>query len=633
MELQKVEELGLSLIDKQVTHRDYKRVCDLAKDYLSLITGEDVGRMLEQFIKREDAEMFEQRKRITQPITGAVAGSLIKPFYKVSRNDKVKSSFDFKNPSKTDAVKTMLKTFYGEQRKENKGLDFWLKTRFVELSFNDPNAWIVTEWQTPEPQQIAEPKPYEVTSAEAINFEIKNNELNWLFVQAGTFLNKYNDKGEFLEVSVGIKYTIYEKDNTVTFTEVCRNGYLKKQVELKSNEEFVEAKGKVFVKATFSPNLGYVPAFRVGYKRDQGTNGRTFVNPFHEAMPYFKKSIKTVSELDLTMALHTFPQKLQYVQKCTGVSREKKCNNGKIADGSECTACTGRGFKLHTTAQDAILLPMPDNKEDLIPLDSILTYKSPPIDLIKFQKDYITDLKLDAHLAVYNSQMFASGELQVAKTATEIDSNMESIYDTLEPYTEKVSEVWKDFVYTFAKLATVEKPEDGNILHQFPSDLKLKTTRMLLEELKAANDSGAPSFMRDAINNDLADIIYTGDDVGKLKYETKHKFFPFNGKNPDEIAMLVASNYVSDFTKVLYSNFEAIFTDIEKEKPLFWLMESYAEQWTILSDKVKEYMDELNLSTDNVTLNFGSATDAGLDNGDTTGGNEGTVEDEETEEV
>lgn len=631
MELQKVEELGLSLIDKQATHRDYERSVNLAKDYLSLITGEDVGRMLEQFIKREDTEMFEQRKRITQPITGAVAGSLIKPFYKVSRNDKLKKGFDFNSPSKTEAVKTMIKTFYGEQRKENKGLDFWLKTRFVELSFNDPNAWIVTEWVTPDAQKIAEPKPYEVTSEEAMNFEIKHNELNWLFVKAANYFNKYNEKGEFLEVAIGVKYTIYEKDNTVTFTEVCRNGYKKKQIDLKPNESFVEAAGKIFVKATYSPNLGYVPAFRVGYKRDQVTNGRTFVNPFHEAMPYFKKSIKTVSELDLTMALHTFPQKLQYVQKCTGISPQKKCSNGKIADGTECTACSGKGFKVHTTAQDAILLPMPDDKDQMIPLDSILTYKSPPIDLIKFQKEYIQDLKLDAHLAVYNSQMFASGELQVAKTATEIDSNMESIYDTLEPYTEKVSEVWKDFVYTFAKLANVEKPEDGNILHQFPSDLKLKTTRMLLEELKAANDSGAPSFMRDAINNDLADIIYTGDDVGKLKYETKHKFFPFNGKNPDEIAMLVASNYVSEFTKVLYSNFEAIFTDIEKEKPLFWFMESYAEQWTILSDKTKEYMDELNLSTDNVTLNFGSNTDTGLDTGAAAGDNDGTVEDEETE--
>lgn len=629
MEIQQVEALGVSLIDKQVTHKDYERVCGLAKDYLTIITGENMDRMLKQFIKREDQEMFDQRKNITQAITPAVAGSIIKPFYKVSRNDKVKKGFDFKSPEKNEAIKTMLKTFYGEKRKENKGLDFWLKTRFVELSFNDPNAWIVTEWKTPEANEIAMPTPYEVTSEEAMNFEYRNNELNWLFVKAATYVNKYNTKGEFDKVEVGIKYTIYEKDYTITFTEICKNGRVKGQYELKENETFVEVKGTHFIKAVYEPKLGYVPAFRVGYKRDQFTNGRTFVNPFHEAMPYFKKSIKTVSELDLTMTLHAFPQKLQYVQKCTGITPQKKCNGGKIADGTDCTACSGRGFKLHTTAQDAILLPMPDDKNEMIPLESILTYKSPPIDLIKFQDEFIKGLKTEAHLAVYNSQVFSSPDLQVAKTATEIDSNMESIYDTLEPYTEKISEIWKDLVFTFAQLSNVTAPEEGNILHQFPSDLKLKTTRILLEELKAVNDSGAPSFMRDAINNDLADIIYNGDDLGKLKYQTRHKFFPFNGKNPDEIAVLLASGFVSDFTKVLYSNFEAIFTDIEKENPLFYLEESYEKQWTILAEKTKEYMDELNVSSDNITFNFGTETDADIDTGDATGGAEGTVEDDE----
>src|SRR5690606_4666814 len=222
---------------------------------------------------------------------------------------------------------------------------------------------------------------------------------------------------------------------------------------------------------------------------------------------------------------------------------------------------------------------------------------------------------LEAHLAVFNSQVFVNPDAQVAKTATEVDANMQGVYDTLEPYTEKVSEMWKDIVYVMAHLAAVPNPEDAEIIHQFPADPKLKTTAVLLAELAAVNTSGAPSFMRDAISEDLASIIYAGDDLGYLKYAVRHRFFPFNGKTPDEIAMLVASQYVSKFTKVLYANFEAIFNDIALENPGFYLMKSYSKQWTIVQEKVNEYMEELD-EQEPLYIDFGSDTDPGLNTGE-----------------
>jgi hypothetical protein len=198
-------------------------------------------------------------------------------------------------------------------------------------------------------------------------------------------------------------------------------------------------------------------------------------------MCYFDKSLKTVSELDLTMTLHTFPQKLQYVQKCQGPSRQKKCNQGMLQDGTQCPTCKGIGFKLHTTAQDAILLPMPEGKDDMLDLEKLLVYKTPPIELIKFQNEYTQQLEKQVHQSVYNSQVFvkkagqpgATG--QPLQTATETDYNMQSVYDTLEPFTEKYSEMWCDLVITFAILAGA-KEEDLDAGHDFPADYKLKTS-------------------------------------------------------------------------------------------------------------------------------------------------------------
>lgn len=612
MELQEGIKLAKQLAKTQEKHQDYARVVKLADEYMTLITGEDMQRLLFQFIQREDKTMFDQRLRLTQAITPAIASSIMKPFYKVSRNDKVRKRFDFKSPDKNKDITTMLEGFYGSKRRKTKGLDYWLKTRFVELTFHDPNGWIVTEWKQVDLGELPEPHPFEVSAKEAVNFKFVNDDLKWLFVELNIKFDRVNQKNE-IEKADGLKWTLYDEDYTIVICRVCKKKMKMDGQELTGNQQLIEMDDNDYLLTVYEPKLGFVPAFRVGYNRDGYTKGRTFVNPFHPAMPFFKKSIKTVSELDLTMTLHAFPQKLQYVEKCQGISKVVSCHGGyKNGTSDKCEACKGTGYKVHTTAQDAILMPMPEQGEEHpLKLDELLVYKTPPIELIKFQDEYTKGLKLEAHMAVYNSSVLVNPESQVAKTATEVDTNMQSIYDTLEPYTEKISEIYKEVVYTFAYLAAVENPEDGENIHQYPGDLKLKTTGVLLNELKLVNESGAPSFMRDAIGNDLAEIIYSGDDLGYTKYATKHRFFPFNGKNPEEIAMLMGSQHVSRFTKVLYSNFEAIFTDIGLETPSFWFMKSYSKQWNIVQEKVNEYMEELGES-DPVFIDFGRETDPGI---------------------
>lgn len=585
-------------------HADYQRTVDLAKEYKAHVSGVGIDDYLKRFAKREDEEMFEQRKRLTNSISQSVASSLQKPFYKVARNKNVKKKFTLKgDKTREEIVQKMISGFYGTNELNTKGLDFWLKNRFIELTFTDPNAFVVIEWEAKPENVPLEPYPYEVNSIDAYDYTYKHGVLNELFTrQSETII--YLDKDGAEKEKVVDAFTLYEIGSSLKVVEYCPKYFEAKGIVIDETRQVTFVENEIHFIATYNEtNLDFIPAFRVGYIRDTATDGRTFVNPFESAMPYFRKALKAVSELDLSITLHTFPQKLQYVTKCKGKGT-KKCNNGMVSGTQTvCSECKGSGLQIHTSGQDTIYFPLPDTPDEMFDLDKILVYKQPPIDLIKFQDDYVRNLKKDAHLSVYNSNMFLAEDPQFAKTATEVNTNTQGIFDTLFPYTEKFSEVWKTAVKVFVRLSGFLT--DFELIHIFPTDLEIKTVAVLMAELKLANESEAPSYFRDAILEEIANQVYEGDELGREKHFTRHKFFPFSGKTETEIQFLMASPYVSNFTKVLYANFEAIFTDIEKAVPNFYKL-NYNLQWEKLNEFVKPYLEEINSQNEPLRIDFGT---------------------------
>ena len=585
-------------------HADYQRTVDLAKEYKAHVSGVGIDDYLKRFAKREDEEMFEQRKRLTNSISQSVASSLQKPFYKVARNKNVKKKFTLKgDKTREEIVQKMISGFYGTNELNTKGLDFWLKNRFIELTFTDPNAFVVIEWEAKPENVPLEPYPYEVNSIDAYDYIYKHGVLNELFTrQSETII--YLDKDGAEKEKVVDAFTLYEIGSSLKVVEYCPKYFEAKGIVIDETRQVTFVENEIHFIATYNEtNLDFIPAFRVGYIRDTATDGRTFVNPFESAMPYFRKALKAVSELDLSITLHTFPQKLQYVTKCKGKGT-KKCNNGMVSGTQTvCSECKGSGLQIHTSGQDTIYFPLPDTPDEMFDLDKILVYKQPPIDLIKFQDDYVRNLKKDAHLSVYNSNMFLAEDPQFAKTATEVNTNTQGIFDTLFPYTEKFSEVWKTAVKVFVRLSGFLT--DFELIHIFPTDLEIKTVAVLMAELKLANESEAPSYFRDAILEEIANQVYEGDELGREKHFTRHKFFPFSGKTETEIQFLMASPYVSNFTKVLYANFEAIFTDIEKAVPNFYKL-NYNLQWEKLNEFVKPYLEEINSQNEPLRIDFGT---------------------------
>ena len=101
-------------IKSNKTHKDYQRVVDLAKEYHAHISGYKIEDYLRKFVPRESDEMFEQRKALTNSISPAVCSSLMKPFYKVSRNDKIKTEVNLQNPDKETIIQSDFYTFSDE---------------------------------------------------------------------------------------------------------------------------------------------------------------------------------------------------------------------------------------------------------------------------------------------------------------------------------------------------------------------------------------------------------------------------------------------------------------------------------------------------------------------------------------
>jgi hypothetical protein len=139
---------------------------------------------------------------------------------------------------------------------------------------------------------------------------------------------------------------------------------------------------------------------------------------------------------------------------------------------------------------------------------------------------------------------------------------------------------------------------DENLVafYNFSKDFKLKSLTDLYNDLKIVSDSGADSFVKEQIYDDIAGIVYSEDPIAKGKYEVKKAFFPFSGKSDKEIMFALSSNDIPEEVKVLYLNYGWIFDEIYVENansnsPVNFYELNRAEQKVLIDKKVKEIIN------------------------------------------
>ncbi len=569
----------------KVESMHYKRRCEISSEYFDYYTGNLDGR-LQRLIQRESEDEFNQRKALTNHVTKSILNSTKLPFQKAARKQPLIKKIDFNSQAETKAKDVMdfMAIYNGE-----KSLDQYMEQAVIEYNFIDPNAFLITEFYPNTTQEKAKPYPFIATSSQVVDYLYINGLIDYVIVRLSI---KFIEDGKEKD---GFKYTMYNGNETIVLTQVGKDySAISGEIIYKFDKEaFLQ--DIYTVKAEGDPDLKPA-AIQFGYIPDPETNYETFLSIFDCALPYLRKTLKTNSELDQSMAMMAFPQRFRYVPACNNDG----CNKGLMPDNSNCPVCNGSGkAKVHKGSQDVMELDLPNAPEEMFNLENLLVYKTPPIDLLKFEDEYIKSLKVDIHTTIFNNDIFTKPTIE--KTATESNIQVDNMNDTLYSFCRRYSQIWQHCVYYIAVFTdNVKKTETGAdiiIQHRFPNDLKLKSLSELMADLKAAYDSKASVSTISAIEDDINEILYSDRPDELKKIRIQQMFNPFKGYTSDDIRYFFASGLTTKFNQVLYSNYANIWLELEKvTKP--WLYDNSPEKiWDLVKGKVEEIQTNITKET------------------------------------
>ena len=561
----------INVIEKKIRHQHYEHVCEHADLMKRLITGYGAEEILQQFVKRESEDEFMQRVMLTQIITPSICSSIMNPANKIPRVrptintiEVIGSTQDGKSVINEDEqianVNYAVDHYYAGEN-----IDRFMGRVFIPLTYIDPNAFILTTFDDFDPNyEKAKPYPTIIPSHSAIDYKYINGVLDYLIIR---LKHKYMTANSIEQMAVGDTFRIYLGNEIIEFKQdrnnleqasFVKDGQLVMPTDPNTNGFYRSQAGTLYVVSVFYPKAKTVQAVRIGCMYDPCTDFQTCVSPLTPALPYLLKSIKLVSELDLSYTLHVFPQKFSYYEPCPGEIGHG-CDKGVTVSGHMCTLCGGAGRSLHTSAQDTIEFAIPRDPNTAMSLSNLVHYADIPTNVIGQLQDYLAYIERKSIKAVYNSELFSTD--MVVSTATEKLVDMESVYDALLPIAEQYSYVRRQIV----KLCATFVDANVEVYHQFPKDFKLKTYRMLIDELISASDETVPEFARQAISRDLADNMFSDQPETLKKIQVQRSFDPFGGKTPTQIAMLLSSEYVSAYSKTLWSEWANIWADLEQE--------------------------------------------------------------------
>lgn len=545
------------------THPYYLRTVELSEKCTALSTGVGIEKYMKMYSRREDLNLFKVRCEITQQITPSVLSRLSAVREKAYRSH-YRRELTY-GSEETALVKAS--EFEGDLSRYagGMGLDGYCQERLLELNLTDPNTWVIQEWKDfNNYQEFAEPYPFEASSEMAIDFAFERGQLEYLTVKTGNDL------------------TCYQKNFSSTLKKTGEEGTVEQALptELIPNER-VLINGEYWIYQEYYHNLGEIKAKRAGYKRDKITAGNTFVWPYEAAEPYLMKSLKVVSELDLTAANVAFPVTARYSDECNAPG----CGGTGWVDGMVCGSCKGTGHKTTPTSvmEEIVVSPMPTSPDNMLDLSKLYTHISPDVSILQWQEAYVERLEEKCIAADLNSEMYNKKEIQQTATGKSIDQ--QNANDVVYKYFRFYAEFWRFTVFAVADI--MGKSDGLNAQIIVSKDLKLKTINELMDDLKQANDAGAGPATRQAIEWDIMRIVSTDSPHEFEEWEVKERFNPFSGYTEDQKMVWAQSPLVPMAQRVLYANLGYIFDQIEFKTPNFYKM-PYAEQKILVDAKVTE---------------------------------------------
>lgn len=599
----------IPLVTKKTKHRHYDHVCRLTREYYRpLSTGHDADHLIKQFNLREDEAAYKQRLRLTQLISPAITNTLMAPARKIPKvrpvvntakwpTGKEEGGVDASTAQKREQELTdAAAKFYG-----GKGVDHFFGSVLLDQGAIDPNAFCMVLFGNFD-NRIEKAKPYPsiISCEDAWNFQYLNGDLQWLLVHrdyeyetSSAAASSKVQRGRIVTTPLkqakkakGHAWWLYTATHQIMLRQVDKGKVVHpsvgvimdangKEVKAESIRTGAEAaywlrvtKDELYEVAVYEHKAGAVQGFRIGFIPDQRTKGETMVNLWHSAMPYLLKGVKATSELDISASLHAFLQKFSYENPCRGYRDPKsgavsECNYGSAPDGTICKECKGTGVDVHRSGQDHITLAMPRSKDEAFDLSSLTHYVQLPVEVLKWQDEYVDKLERACYRAVYNSDRFRPAD-SASTTATGDIIDLQSIYDTLKPVADWYSQ---SRVLTYRLIAATVVGSDSidtlEVAHEFPRNMRFETISERVKLLQDMRNAGSSNGAMLQVDTQILEDLYVDDPAALKRAKTMARFNPFIGKSEATVLALISQDLATMEDKVLWTNESRIYAECE----------------------------------------------------------------------
>ena len=564
-------------------HKDYKHTVKYAEKLhaLSVANEESVESLLRQFNRRETHEEFEQRKKITKLLTGAVINRIEVPFAKASRTDGITTTFSTGDKI-SDNEPSYTASFIGDKTV----FDF-ITEDLRTTRRNDPNAFIAVEFDAFDAnKEKAKAYPVIYKSEKVYDFKYVREKLDYLVVEKakGSFLVYFDGGNMSLEIVENEDYNgALNSDKPVDYSIV--KDVISQGVTMRINSS------TVMVKEYSHKNENKIMAHRIGYLPDEATEGRTCVTHYHSALNRLERMLIANSESDITRALHVFPQKIMVTEKCRGFKNPDGgnigCNNGYESGTSNvCRNCGGSGLApVNKSAQDVIYVSV-DRSQQYPDLSKIMVYVRPDLETAKYLEDWIEKTSGECLKDVFAGNAFSTPAAQ--QTATYVQVNYESVYDAVTPYCKKTSRL---FEFITSSRAWIENDKDVTVTHTYPIDLELESISELVEQYK--NSSSAPIEVRKRLRDKIIRRSMNNEPVGMKKAIIKMIHEPFSCMTDTERSEIMASGLVPKRKRVLWANYEDIMNQLFEDDSLRFIEMTFNKREEEIAKKVDAIIQEV----------------------------------------
>lgn len=591
-----VREQLAAIVYEDRKHANYERVVQHGHWCRQTMLGEQSKDVVVSYRTHETPEQQETRFRLYNSRTGEVGHKVQKLFYEVHRSDNVVNTFEVQeSPDAEQLVKDLASAF---DAKHDRDLREYLSVKYHHYNFYDPNAWLFIDYDEVDGELYTWGNI--VPSSQVVNWKYKYGNLEYVVIKRPKAFQTVTGSKEvygehWLTWASGmlIEYIILP-DQKVRYS--VPDGFTEGSIALMRNGK---TRRTYLYREYPLEGVTKVPARRIGYLPDPETNQETYISPMYAANKILKDLVTRKMEYDLSHACHGYFQKFQYVQKCqtcagSGMLQIPTEINPRGTGGERqyterrCEVCHGTGKMTHSSVQDIVMVTLPDDLTEIIPLQNLIYYAQIPEHLLRLQQEDIESAKRDVFSAIFSEHAFERS--QVATTATENKLNWRHVYNALYPYAQGYSSAYTWAIKTISHMAQI--PDDAiRVQHEISPDFSLATVDELLAQRLQAVTAKAPSSIINDFDAQITKEQHKGDPGFIDRMMTKQQFDPFSGKSEQERAMLASLlSSQEHHLWVAYMYYDQIWADIFFENPDIHVR-PYNEQKEIYEAKLQEYYD------------------------------------------